>query len=63
MRHTTNSASPFQKQRMRDQIRGEVEEFLRSGGEIRVLDSAGSKDKARRASAWHQQEDVQQLID
>lgn len=63
MRTVTSSTSPFQKQRLRDQIRSEIEDYIRRGGEIRVLDGAGKRDTARRASVWHQQEEVQRLID
>lgn len=54
----------FEKQQIRNQIRCQVEEYLRRGGEIRVLDAPGKKrNGAQRASVWHGQEDINELID
>ncbi|WP_431311304.1 hypothetical protein [Parahaliea mediterranea] len=48
---------------MRDQIQCQVEEFLKRGGEIHVMDDAGKRNNSKRASVWHGQEDIHQLID
>lgn len=63
MASSSGSISPFEKQQMRHQIQSEIEEFLKRGGEICVLDEPGKQDKAKRASVWHGQEDIHQLID
>ncbi len=54
-------ASEHEKERMRAEIDSQVEEFLRRGGKIEVLnnDHAGS---AAVGSVWHQQDEMPNLV-
>lgn len=63
MASNARAVNNYQKQQMRDQIQCQVEEFLKRGGEIHVMDDAGKRNNAKRASVWHGQEDIHQLID
>jgi hypothetical protein len=48
--------SSEEKQRLREEIRCQVEDFLKRGGRIDVLDTALSPGAKQRASIWHGQE-------
>ncbi len=56
--HTVgNTSSSNEKSRIRDQIQLQVEEFLRQGGEIEILDSAAQRGSLQKASVWYGRED------
>jgi predicted NUDIX family NTP pyrophosphohydrolase len=54
-------ASEHEKERMRAEIDSQIEEFLRRGGKIDILNSdvAGGSSVG---SVWHQQEDMTNLV-
>lgn len=51
------------KTRIRDQIRSQVEEFLRRGGEIRVVDNGASTNGKAGAPAWQGYDPIGHLLD
>ncbi|TXS92802.1 hypothetical protein FV139_12585 [Parahaliea maris] len=64
MARNNPEVNPGEKQRMRDQIRQQVEEFLHKGGRIDVMDRTPPRRQAgERGSVWHGQDDFQQLLD
>ncbi len=54
-------ASEYEKQRMRAEIDSQVEEFLRRGGKIDVLNS-GLTGGDSVGSVWHQQDEMSNLV-
>ncbi len=57
------SGNTHEKQRQRDQIRSQVEEFLRRGGTIEVFDNARQAACKRRACGWHEQSSLVAAIE
>lgn len=54
-------ASEHEKQRMRAEIDSQIEDFLRRGGKIDVLNS-GVANSSDIGSVWHQQDDMSNLV-
>jgi SutA RNAP-binding domain len=52
-----SNSSTVEKERIRDQIERQVEAFLRSGGEIQVLEGTARRQSMQKASVWHGRED------
>ena len=52
-----------EKDRVRDEIRAQVEEFLRKGGQINVFNSDIAADQANIGSVWHGQDELPGVID
>lgn len=64
MARNNSDVNPGEKQRMRDQIRQQVEEFLHRGGRIDVMDrNPPRRQDCGRGSVWHGHDDYQQLLD
>ncbi len=58
------TANHYEKQRLREAIRSQVEEFLSRGGTIEVFDgSQWQQNRDRRASAWHDQASISLAAD
>lgn len=63
MRYPYNGTPVSSKERARDQIRSQVEDFLRRGGKIRVLDKHhNGTDTPARASSWQGSEELLDLL-
>ena len=58
-----SNSSTVEKERIRDQIQRQVEEFLRSGGEIQVLEGAARRQSMQKASVWHGREEFSVTAD
>src|SRR6056297_2539545 len=63
MSYGQNPFNPFEKQRLRDTIRREVDRFLARGGAITVLESAGDAARDCRASVWQESDRLDDLLD
>lgn len=63
MARSNQEMNTGEKQRMRDQIRQQVEEFLHRGGRIDVMDRGANRQAKQRGPVWHGQDDFQQLLD
>ena len=59
----TNDISVIEKQRMRSEIASQVEEFLRNGGRIQVVEKETRSPPASIGSAWHDNDDLMDLSD
>ncbi len=57
------NANPHEKQRLRDQIRSQIEEFLINGGTIEVFDNGRQHTTDKRASVWHEQVSFSLAVD
>lgn len=63
MRHSYSSTAVSSKERVRHQIRCQVEDFLRRGGKIRVLDRHDSKAGTPvKASIWQHSDELLDLL-
>ena len=64
-----STASNSSKEAIRSQISAQVEEFLRHGGQIRVVDTGASANTVESrvtrniGSVWHGQDELQSFID
>ena len=56
MKISYQPAAPIEKERIRVQINAQVEEYLRRGGEISVLNNLGESGKSRVAGARNDQD-------
>ncbi|WP_116364361.1 hypothetical protein [Parahaliea mediterranea] len=63
MARSNQDINPGEKQRIRDQIRQQVEEFLHRGGRIDVMDGKPRLQAVRRGPVWHGQDDFQQIME
>jgi hypothetical protein len=52
------SGTLIEKERIRRQINVQVEEYLRRGGEIHVLNTLGESSKGIGRGAWNDQEEL-----
>jgi hypothetical protein len=63
MRHTYSSTAVSSKERVRHQIRIQVEDFLRRGGKIRVVDKYDSQAATpARATLWQNPDELLDLL-
>ncbi|MCB1700951.1 MAG: hypothetical protein H6985_06605 [Pseudomonadales bacterium] len=56
MKISYQPAAPIEKERIRVQINAQVEEYLRRGGEISVLNNLGESGKSRVAGSRNDQD-------
>jgi hypothetical protein len=57
-----SQSSEHEKQRMRDEIDRQVEEFLRRGGKIDIVQDKHSSSASSVGSVWHTQEETSALV-
>ena len=58
-----NSVIDHQKERLRNEISSQVEEFLKNGGSIDVLNRQGAHHAKERSSVWHSQNEFTIFVD
>ncbi|MEE4146870.1 MAG: hypothetical protein V2I26_18845 [Halieaceae bacterium] len=63
MKSTYEPAALIEKDRIRLQISAHVDEFLRCGGKIKVLDDPGARNRASIGSAWASQDELPDILD
>lgn len=61
MKTTHESSTLIEKERIRMLIMAQVDDFLRSGGEINVLASAGQSISGSVGCGWQDQDDLPQF--
>jgi hypothetical protein len=63
MKNTHEPSMLIEKERIRMMIIAQVDDFLRSGGEISVLSSPGQSARGSVGCGWQDQDDIPQLIE
>jgi hypothetical protein len=58
MKPTRDAVSIAEKEKNRMQINAQVNEFIRSGGRIRVVGNNGETRRGTAGNAWREQEDL-----
>ena len=58
MKPTQDAASIAEKEKIRMQINAQVNEFIRSGGRIRVVDNNGETRRGMAGNAWREQDEL-----
>ena len=63
MKHTYEPAALIEKDRIRLKISAQVDEFLRCGGTIKIVDDPGANSRAGSAGAWNNQDELPDFSD
>ena len=63
MNEQLHAATLVEKERLRLRISAQVDEFLRSGGQINILSSASQLNRANPGHAWQEQEELDLYTD
>jgi hypothetical protein len=58
-----NDTNVIEKQRVRAEIASQIEEFLRKGGRIEVLEKNSEKSANSIGNVWHTNDDLTDLSD
>ncbi len=63
MKTTRADADIAEKEKIRRQIDAQVNDFLRNGGRICVLDNRGGQNQSRAGTAWRDQGELPEFAD
>ncbi len=59
----SNISNPAAKQRLRDAINRQIDQFLECGGKIRVIETSRKRSAERLLSPWHSEDEFDGLLD